>query len=364
MALALEVLWLRVLEFPTALGHAEVIHPSRRIQGHMSFTHEFLGLSASDVSELLTVDLAIESQRKAFRNLASGEAILPERLLLNGAEDSVSFCYAARLDATAGAVCKFGSVNPGNGNRGLPTISALVTVLDELTGLPVAIMDGTSVTTIRTSAASAVAVEALARPGSNRLAVIGSGVQAAAHVRAIARVLELTDVAVWSRDRSACEALVRTLNAEYDFTVVAAASAAAAVHDADVITTCTSSIDPVLESDWVKDGATVISVGSFAPDRCEIPQDLVARADAVVVDHAETAMEHAGPIVRALATGTLEAADLIELGDVLIGRKVARTNADQVIYYNSVGIGIQDAAAAQAVLAAARITGQGQRISL
>ena len=324
----------------------------------MFSTHEFLGLSASDISELLTIDLAIESQRKAFRNLASGEAILPERLLLNGDEDSVSFCYAARLDAAAGAVCKFGSVNPGNGNRGLPTISALVTVLDELTGLPVAIMDGTSVTTIRTSAASAVAVEALARPGSNRLAVIGSGVQAAAHVRAIARVLELTDVTVWSRDRSACEALVRTLNAEYDFAVVAA------VNDADVITTCTSSIDPVLESSWVKDGATVISVGSFAPDRCEIPQDLVARASAVVIDHAGTAKEHAGPIVGALATGTLEAADLIELGDVLIGRKVARTNPDQVIYYNSVGIGIQDAAAAQAVLAAARITGQGQRISL
>ena len=330
----------------------------------MSFTHEFLGLSAADVSELLTVDLAIESQRKAFRNLASGEAILPERLLLNGAEDSVSFCYAARLDAHAGAVCKFGSVNPGNGDHGLPTISALVTVLDELTGLPVAIMDGTSVTTIRTSAASAVAVEALARPGSNRLAVIGSGVQAAAHVRAIARVLELTDVAMWSRDQLACEGLVRTLNGEYDFTVVAANYAAAAVNNADVIATCTSSIEPVLESSWVKDGATVISVGSFAPDRCEIPQDFVARAFAVVVDHAATAKEHAGPIVRALAAGTLRADDLIELGDVLIGEKVARTNADQVIYYNSVGVGIQDAAAAQAVLAAARATGQGQRISL
>lgn len=98
MALALEVLWLPVIEIPVPLGHAEVIRPSRRIHGHMSFTHEFLGLSTSDVSELLTVDLAIESQRKAFRNLASGEAILPERLLLNGDEDSVSFCYAARLE--------------------------------------------------------------------------------------------------------------------------------------------------------------------------------------------------------------------------------------------------------------------------
>lgn len=330
----------------------------------MTFTHELLGLSAADVTELLTVDLAIESQRKAFRNLASGDGILAERLLMSGAEESVSFCYAARLDAGSGAVCKFGSVNPGNDARGLPNISALVTVLDELTGLPVAIMDGTSVTTIRTSAASAVAVEALARPGSTRLAVIGSGVQAAAHVRAIARVLELTEVAIWSPDRSRCEGLVRILNGEFDFTVVAAESAATAVSDADVIATCTSSSAPVLENSWVKDGATVVSVGSFAPDRFEIPQDLVARAAAVVIDHTGTAVEHAGPIVQALAEGTLETADLIELGDILIGRKVARTSADQVIYYNSVGVGIQDAAAAQAVLTAAQTTGQGQRISL
>ena len=330
----------------------------------MSFTHELLGLSATDVSELLTVDLAIESQRKAFRNLASGDAVLPERLLLNGANGSVSFCYAARLDADSGAACKFGSVNPANIDAGLPMISALVTVLDASTGLPVAIMDGTSVTTIRTSAASAVAVEALAVPGASRLAVLGSGVQAAAHVRAIARVLDLTHVTIWSPDTPAKDDLVDLLAAEYGFSVIATDTAAEAVREAQVIATCTSSADPVLESAWVADGATVISVGSFAPDRFEIPQDLVARAAAVVVDHAPTAMEHAGPVVRALADGTVVAADLIEIGDVLIGKRVARSSADQVIYYNSVGVGIQDAAAAQAVLDAARSTGLGQRISL
>jgi len=330
----------------------------------MPFTHEFLGLSATDVGELLTVDLAIESQRVAFSKLASGEAILPERLLMNGIEDSISFCYAARLDLGVGAVCKFGSANPRNGDRGLPSVSALVTVLDESTGLPVAIMDGTSVTTIRTSAASAVAVAALARTGSTRLAVIGSGVQAAAHVRATARVLDLTDVAIWSPNASACEELVATLDAEYDFTVIAAPSAHEAVRDADVIETCTTSFDPVLESSWVKDGATIVSIGSFAPDRFEIPQDLISRAALVVVDHAETAAAHAGPVLSALAEGTLKLDQLIELGDILIGRKAGRTSPEDVIYFNSVGIGVQDAAAAHAVLSAARNTRQGQRISL
>lgn len=330
----------------------------------MSSTLHFLGLSATDVSELLTVDLAIESQRIAFSNLASGEAILAERLLMDGAEDSVSFCYAARLDPASGAVCKFGSVNPANGGRGMPMISALVTVLDPITGLPLAVMDGTSVTTIRTSAASAVAVKALANPDSQRLAVIGSGVQAGAHVRAIARVLDLTHVAVWSPDATGCAALVATLDAEFDFTVAVADSVQEAVSGADVVTTCTSSTEPVLESSWVKAGTTVVSVGSFAPDHCEIPQDLVARADAVVVDHAPTAIEQAGPIVQALAEGILGRHDLIELGDVLIGRQRARTSDDEVIYYNSVGVGIQDAAAAQVVLDAANAAGRGQRITL
>ena len=330
----------------------------------MSFTHELLGLSAADVSSLLTVDVAIESQRKAFRNLASGEAILPERLLVDGDDDSVSFCYAARLDSQAGAVCKFGSVNPRNAAEGMPTISALVTVLDPVSGNPVAIMDGTSVTTIRTSAASAVAVEALARPGSQRLAVIGSGVQGGAHVRAIARVLALTEVRVWSPNREACIELVRTLDAEHDFDVVVAESAEAAVRDVDVVATCTSSFEPIVEDTWIADGTTIVSVGSFAPNRYEIPRALLERASTVIVDHRATAIEHAGPIVEAIEAEALRADDLVEIGDVLIGRQPGRTSPDQVIYYNSVGIGIQDAAAAQAVLEAAQAAGVGQHISL
>ncbi len=330
----------------------------------MTSTLEFLGLSAADVNALLTVDLAIESQRQAFSNLASGEAILAERLLMEGVEESVAFCYAARLNPAAGAVCKFGSMNPANPGRGRAAVSALVTVLDPATGMPVAVMDGTSVTTIRTSAASAVAVEALAAPGAHRLAVIGSGVQAAAHVHAIARVLPLTHVTLWSADEPGCTSLVRALAEKYDFSVLVADTAAAAVAGADVVATCTTSSEPVLQDEWISDGTTIVSVGSFAPNRFEIPRTIVERAHAVVVDHRPTATEQAGPIVDAIAAGLLAPEELIELGDVLIGRKQARTAPDQVIYYNSVGVGIQDAAAAQAVLEAARANGSGQRFTL
>ena len=323
-----------------------------------------LVLSATDVRQLLDIDLAIESQRRAFGELGHGNAVLPARLLVEGSDDSVSFCYAARLAPASGAVCKFGSVNPANANRGLPTISALITVLDGQDGRPVAIMDGTSVTTIRTSAASAVAVEVLANPDSHRLAVIGSGVQAEAHVRAISRVLPLTSVRVWGTNRERCGSLADLLDKEFPFAVTASATCEEAVHDADVVVGCTTSFDPVLESAWVRPGATVISIGSFAPNRCEVPQDLLSRAEAVVVDDVETAIEHAGPIVQGLASGLISRDELLSLGEVVAGLKPARTSASEIVYYNSVGVGVQDAAAAFAVLEAALAGAHGQTVNL
>lgn len=323
-----------------------------------------LVLSAADVERLLDVDLAIESQRRAFGELGRGRALLPARLLVDGVEDSVAFCYAARLAPDSGAVCKFGSVNPANAQRGLPTIAALITVLGAEDGRPVAIMDGTSVTTIRTSAASAVAVEALANRDAQHLAVLGSGVQARAHVRAISRVLDLRSVRIWGRNAAPRDSLARELNEEFPFEVTAVATAEAAVRDADVVVGCTTSFDPVFETAWLKPSATVISIGSFAPNRSEVPQDLLTRAAAIVVDDVDTATEHAGPVVEGLATGLITADRLVSLGEVVAGLRPGRTDPAQIVYYNSVGIGVQDAAAAWAVVEAARAGGYGQRVTV
>ena len=321
-------------------------------------------MSGTDVRDLLDVDVAIESQQLAFEALGRGEARLPARLLIDGSEESVSFCYAARLAPEAGAVCKFGSVNPANSAHGLPTVSALITVLDGVNGHPIAIMDGTSVTTIRTSAASAVAVRALAVPDASRLAILGSGLQAEAHVRAISRVLELKKVHVWGVTAAHAETLVQALDDEFDFVVTAAATAQDAVSGADVVVACTTSRHPVLETAWLREGTTVISIGSFAADRSEVPQDLLTTAARVVVDDIDTALEHAGPVVDAIASGLLTEDRLTSLGAVLTGRSPGRARASDIVFYNSVGLGVQDAAAATAVVAAARATGRGQAVTL
>lgn len=330
----------------------------------MHSERKVLVLSAADIGHLLDVDLAIASQQVAFEAMGRGEALLPARLLIDGAEDSVSFCYAARLASSGGAVCKFGSVNPSNADRGIPTISAMITVLDGTDGRPVAIMDGTTVTTLRTSAASAVAVRALARVGSSRLAVLGSGVQADAHVRAVSRVLALETVCIWGVDPEQSQALAVALDKEFDFEVTAASTSEEAVREADIVAGCTTSFEPVFEASWLRAGATVISIGSFAANRAEVPQDLLKLAQAIVVDDLDTALEHAGPVVQAVASGLITPDRMTTLGEVVTGAKPGRKQQSDIIYYNSVGIGVQDAAAAIAVLEAAHVAGRGQAVTL
>ncbi|PZF84734.1 ornithine cyclodeaminase family protein [Jiangella anatolica] len=327
-------------------------------------TADVMVLSAADVAALFDPATAVESQRVAFEALGKGVAVQPDKLMLPGAGDgAVAFCYAARLSPQDGPVSKFGSVTPANAAAGLPTIAAVVVVLDGGTGLPAAIMDGTVITTRRTAAASAVAVDALARADAAELAVVGCGVQGHEHVRMLARTRPLRAVRIWGRSESRREAAARTLAAETGLPVRACATAREAVDGADVVVLCTLSAEPLVRLDWLAPGATVVSVGSIAPGRCEVGADVVAAAR-VVVDDPATAAAHAGPIVAGLRAGTLARDRLTGLGDVLVGNAAGRSAPDELVFYNSTGLGVQDAAAATAVLERARRAGRGHRFAL
>lgn len=322
---------------------------------------ETLLLTAAEVRQLFDARRALESQRAAFTALATGRAVLPARLLLPGQAESAAFCYAARLAPDAPAVSKFGSVNPGNAERGLAAVSAVITVLDPETGRPQAIMDGTEVTTLRTAAASALAAQTLAGRVSV-LAVIGSGVQAAAHLAALAEVLPADEVRLFSRN---AETAARLAERAAGPPIRVCASAEEAVAGADLIVTATTSAEPVLQADWVAEGATVLSVGSFAPDRHELDQQLLRRCARIVVDDRATALEHAGPIVTGVASGELDPDSVLELGTILTDPGRWRRDPADIVHYNSVGVGIQDAAAAAAITEAAADRPElGTRIAL
>jgi ornithine cyclodeaminase len=317
-------------------------------------------LGPADVEELLDVPAAVESQRQAFTALADGSGQLAPRLLLpNEADGSVAFCYAARVSATTGPVAKFGSVNPGNKARGLPSVSALVVVLDPDTGRPRAVLDGEAVTTARTAAASALAAEVLGRDGPRELAVLGCGTQGRAHVRALVAAADVVRVRMYGPTAGTCGDTAAALRAELGVPVLPCATAEEAVSGADVVVTATTSTTPVLAAGWLRPGTTVISVGAFAPDRCEVGDDVVAAADLVVADHAGTALAQSGQLVRAVASGVLDPSRVAGLGDVLIGRAAGRRSADDIVLYTSVGLGIQDAAVAALLLDLAAAQGRG-----
>ncbi|MFG2342474.1 ornithine cyclodeaminase family protein [Streptomyces phaeochromogenes] len=323
-------------------------------------TDDVLHLSRDQVAALLDTDTAIRSQRAAFTALGDGTAELPGKIMHpSGFDDSVVFAYLARLSADTGPVAKIGSVNPGNAAAGLPTIHAVINALDPVTGQLVAVMDGTAVTTLRTAAASAVAFDALATPDSAELGLIGSGTQALAHARSVARVRDLRAVRIWSPSPEHRARAARLLAAELGIPVKAVDTAEEAVAGLAMVAACTLSSTPVVRGEWLAPGCTVVSVGSFEPSRSEVDTEVVRRSAAVVVDDPGTAAEHAGPVVDALRDGTLTRQDLIPLGEVLTGRREGRTTGRDIVYYNSVGIGVQDAAAAWAVIDAARDQGVG-----
>ena len=328
-------------------------------------SYELLVLGQEEIESCFDWEAAIASQREAFQALGKGEADQPPKLMLPApADESVALCYAARVTPDSGAVSKLASFNPGNAARGMPTISGLITVLSRDTGQPIALVEGTTVTTRRTAAGSAVAVDLLASTSASCLAVLGSGVQGMAHARALSRVRPFTDIRVWSPTLPNRQGAVAWLRDELGAGVHEAETAEEAVRGADVVAACTNSREPVVRGDWLQPGCTVVSVGSFQADRVEVDPEVITRSATVVVDDIATGAEHAGPIVQALAGGDLAEDDLVGLGTVACGHSPGRRSYEDIIFFSSVGLGVQDAAAAAAIVRRAQEVGVGRPLTL
>ena len=316
----------------------------------MAQRSRLLLLSSSDIDGIVPLTEAIETQRAAFEALAAGEAFLAPRIVSTGTHGDTAFVYAARRHRGAGLVAKVGCVVQDNNARGLPTVSATIVALDAETGRAVAIMDGEAVTTLRTVAATMLAVGTLS-PQPQRVAIVGFGTQGRAHAEAFQEIFAPVELRVWAP---------RLDEGSLGAGMTGAPSLRAVVDGADVVVTCTTSKSPVLEAGWLRQGATVLSVGSFAPDRCEVGNDIVERS-VVVVDDRATAIAQAGPIIEAIDSDILRPDDVTSLGVVM--RDGLRRSADRdLTFYNSVGIGIQDAAVVEVIIDRAHRSGVGTSI--
>ncbi|HTX28899.1 MAG TPA: ornithine cyclodeaminase family protein [Streptosporangiaceae bacterium] len=270
----------------------------------------------------------------------------------------------AQPDGAAAFALKAVAVMPGNPARGLDAHQGLVTLFDGETGVPTAILDASAITAVRTAAVTAVATGLLARCDARTLAVLGAGTQARAHLRALAHVREFKDVRVYAPTTAHAQALVeqvRVARAE----LCVAASAEEAVSGADVVVTVTSAREPVLRRAWLKPGAHVNAVGASTPLARELDTATVA-ASALFCDSRESLRNEAAEFARAISEGLIAGEEHVrgELGEVLAGIAPGRLDAAELTLFRSLGLAVEDLAAAELAVAVARERGIGTEVEL
>jgi ornithine cyclodeaminase len=272
-------------------------------------------VSAEQINALCSYEKIVENQRQVFKNFYLNEAEMGPRAILSQGENA-QFSYIARASKDGPTIVKFGTVVPSNAGRDISVVQTTVSVIDANTGSIKLFLDGEAVTKWRTVCASMAAAKELANP-VKKIAVIGMGHQGTAH--ALASGIDLT----------------QDIEAAYG---------------CDLIFICTNSQDPVINS-ALNSGSTCISIGSFAPNRLEVSVDALSKADKVFGDDAKTIAEQSGSVVKTLANTKRNWDQAQSIGGVYAQKFSGRENKEQVIYYFSVGLGIQDAALAEFILA-------------
>ncbi len=304
-------------------------------------------LTGQDVRAALTMPEAITAVREGFIALSTGQAIVPVRGVFEQPQ-GVTLTMPAHIQGAAISTVKVVSVFPGNREKGLPAVTAVVLVLDASTGKPMALLDGTTLTAIRTGAASGVATNLLARPDAHILGVIGAGPQARTQIEAVCAVRPITVIRIFSR--GGADELAAELRGRYPAQVQAVSSGREALVGADILVAATNSKTPVITLADVAPGAHINGVGSFTPDMQEVAADVVTHAK-VVVDHRESAWAEAGDLIIPRNQGILaEQGVHAELGEVAAGVRPGREAQEEITFFKSVGNAVQDAVVAAVIL--------------
>jgi alanine dehydrogenase len=308
-------------------------------------------LNESDVRSVLGMPELIDTMEQAVAAFSAGRVNQPVRTVID-IPGGVFMAMPALLAADeAPLAVKLVTVCHDNAAKGLPSHLATILLLDSGTGETLAILDGRFITEARTAAVSAVAVRHLALQNASSLAILGSSVQARSHLEALTVVRRFDDIRVWSPTQANLRAFVADSS---NHPVRAAASAREAAEGADVIALVTSSPTPVVLDDWVKPGACVISVGAWKPAHREMDPALVARSR-LFVDSRATALQESGDIIQGISEGRFSKSHIAaELGEVVINPRLGRQSDSEVTIFKSLGMAVEDVAAANLAYRRAR----------
>ena len=332
-------------------------------------------LSASDVRAALPMSKAIDAMRHAYGQLSGGTAVAPPRQHIF-TDKGVTLIMPAYLPERSEFGIKIVSVYDDNPNINLPRITATVLVLDPETGSPKAFMDGASLTAIRTGAGGGLAADLLARQDAKTVGLFGAGVQARAQLQAVMAVRDIARVNLISRTRASAEQLSTEISEWTDAPAVNLVSTPqAVVEDADIVLCATTSATPLFDGNALQPGTHITAVGTFVPEKREVDTTTIRRAHRIVVDSREACLEEAGDLIIPNAeirtekeTPNIVKNELVlgsaEIGEIVNGDKPGRQSDDEITFFKSVGVAVQDAVAAAAVLVEAEAKGLGTLIEI
>jgi len=325
-------------------------------------------LTGSDVQRALPMRECIELMKTAFAQLSSGQANVPLRCQLPvPAHEGVTLLMPAYLAQSGDLGIKIVSVFPHNLKANLPTLHAIVIVIDSSTGIPMALMDGTYLTALRTAAAAGAATDLLARRNANVVGIFGAGKQGCTQLEAVCHVRRIARVLVFDADRAQAERYVdemRSRGALVPNEIHVAASSEEVVRQADIICTATTSTQPVFDGKMLRAGTHINAVGAYTPQMQEVDAETVRRAK-VVVDSRQASLVEAGDLIIPLKQGVITGMHIhAEIGEIVLGHKPGRESDSEVTYFKSVGVAVQDIAAARRVLNRASELGLGTEVEL
>ncbi|HEX6173356.1 MAG TPA: ornithine cyclodeaminase family protein [Candidatus Binatia bacterium] len=324
-----------------------------------------LVLSEKQVEALIEIDELIAALERAHIQYSTGGAVMPVRLVVPLPQiDGRITSMPGFLNEDQALGMKVVTYFHNNPKQNLPSILATIMLFSAESGKMIAVMDGSYITAIRTACASAMASKVLSNPTASELGILGAGVQAKAHLTALARVRKIRRIKIYSPSGTSAGRVKQEVEPHLGVAIEVANSAEEAVRGADLIVTATTAKQPILAAQWLKPGAHINAVGSHRPDLRELDGTTVARSR-VFVDSREAIMAECGDVLLALAEKSISADHVqAEIGEVLAGTKPGRTGAEEVTLYKSVGIAIQDVATAHLVYHKALQRGVGTDVAV
>ena len=322
-------------------------------------------LKGEDVKSVLTMDEVMVVVEEAFKEKGLGRVQMPPKPYLffekyNG-DLRVMPSYLEKLDISA---VKIVNSHPQNRQYGLPTVMAVLVLVEPKTGVPLAIMDGTWITAMRTGAASGIATKYLGRKNIQKLGLVGAGVQALTQLMALTHVTNLRKVKVWSLTIEEAEDFIGKVKNDYpNVKFEAAQTVKETVENVDMVVTATPSRKPLVMESWIADGTHINAIGADAPGKQELDPKILKKAK-IVVDDLEQSC-HGGEINVPLAKGEISKNDIYgEIGEIVAGKKPGRTFDKEITVFVSTGLAIQDAVTANLAYKKALEKGLGVQFEL